>query len=203
MRRAQTAEVPALHGAGKALTDGDARDVYLLAGDKVVSADFGADRQKVVLGDAKFAHDRLWLDLGAGKLAALGCGLAFRLSSARRENDGVIAIAFRLTRRRLGLFVLTRFFRLQLDRFARGVLECFGVDSAAADNLTTCEIKNRDGRVRAVFTENAHHADLARDDASTTGGFFAHRDQPRTWICTSTPADRSSFISASTVCGVG
>ncbi len=51
---AQTAEVPALHAAGKTLTDRGAGDVDELADDEVVGLDLGADRDQRVLGDAEF-----------------------------------------------------------------------------------------------------------------------------------------------------
>src|SRR5690348_5971764 len=51
---AQTAEIPALHTAGKALTDRGAGDVDELADDEMVGLDLGADRDQRVLADAEF-----------------------------------------------------------------------------------------------------------------------------------------------------
>jgi hypothetical protein len=70
VRGAQTAEVPALHGAGEALADGDAGDVDLLAGNKMVGAEFGADRQEVVFGNAEFARG-FWIENGRAQDVSL------------------------------------------------------------------------------------------------------------------------------------
>src|SRR5690606_33305648 len=85
VRGAQTAEIPALHRAGETLTDRNARDVDLLADNKMVGANFGADRQKVVLGDAELAHDRFRLYFRARELTALGLRRALRLGGASAE----------------------------------------------------------------------------------------------------------------------
>src|SRR5277367_931659 len=68
---AQTAEIPALHAAGKTLADRSAGDVDELADDEMVGLDFGADRDQRVLGDTEFRELALGLDLGDGELAAL------------------------------------------------------------------------------------------------------------------------------------
>src|SRR5215204_1908661 len=68
---AQTAKVPALHAAGKTLTDRGAGDVDELADDEMVRLDFGADRDQRVLRHAEFRDLALGLDLGDGELAAL------------------------------------------------------------------------------------------------------------------------------------
>src|SRR5690606_5791391 len=54
VRGAQTAEVPALHGAGEALADGLGLDVDLLAGDEVVGRELGAHVHHRVRVDAEF-----------------------------------------------------------------------------------------------------------------------------------------------------
>src|SRR5690606_5588712 len=72
VRGAQAAEIPALHGAGETLTNGDARDIHFLADNKMVSAQLRADRQQVVFRNAEFAHNGFRLDLGARELAAIG-----------------------------------------------------------------------------------------------------------------------------------
>src|ERR1700742_3147935 len=69
---AQTAEIPALHAAGKALADRSAGDVDELTDHEMVSLDFGANRDQPVLRDAEFRDLALRLDLGDGELAALG-----------------------------------------------------------------------------------------------------------------------------------
>src|SRR5205085_4418634 len=51
---AQTAEIPALHAAGKALADRGAGDVDELTDHEVISLDFGADRDQAFLRDAEF-----------------------------------------------------------------------------------------------------------------------------------------------------
>src|SRR6516225_10257195 len=53
VRAAQTAEVPALHTAGKALTDRGAGDVDELADDEVVGEDLGAHGDHGVRGNAE------------------------------------------------------------------------------------------------------------------------------------------------------
>src|SRR4029077_5291073 len=68
---AQTAEIPALHAAGKALTDRGAGDVDELADDEMVGLDLGANRDQRVFADAEFRELALRLDLGDRELAAL------------------------------------------------------------------------------------------------------------------------------------
>jgi hypothetical protein len=41
--------------------------------------------------------------------------------------------------------------------------------------LAASEIEHSDRNVRIVFTEDTHHADLARDDAGATGLLLSHR----------------------------
>src|SRR6202012_4768105 len=69
---AQTAEVPALHTAGKTLADRSAGDVDELANHEMVGLDLGADRDQRVLRHAEFRDLALRFDLGDGELAALG-----------------------------------------------------------------------------------------------------------------------------------
>src|SRR5256885_6022189 len=68
---AQTAKVPALHAAGKTLTDRGAGDVDELADDEMVRLNLGADRDQRVLRHAELGDLALGLDLGDGELAAL------------------------------------------------------------------------------------------------------------------------------------
>src|SRR5260370_38821682 len=76
---AKAAEIPALHAAGKTLTDGSAGDIDELADHEMVGLDFGANRDQRVLRDAEFGDLALGLDLGDRELPA------FRL----RQIDGL------------------------------------------------------------------------------------------------------------------
>src|SRR6478672_8842449 len=89
---AQTAEVPALHAAGKALADRGAGDVDKLADHEMVSLDFGADRDQRVLRHAEFRDLALGLDLGGGELAALGLRHVNGLARARAELQRHITV---------------------------------------------------------------------------------------------------------------
>src|SRR3546814_11887390 len=77
--RAHTAETPALHRTGKALTLGHALDVDDLAGDEMVGRQFGADVARRVVGDAEFDELRLGLDFGLAISSALRLGELLRL----------------------------------------------------------------------------------------------------------------------------
>src|SRR5260221_3128226 len=68
---AQTAEIPALHAAGKTLTDRGAGDVDELADHEMVRLNFGAHRDQRVFRHAKLGYLPLGLDLRHRKLAAL------------------------------------------------------------------------------------------------------------------------------------
>src|SRR4029078_949691 len=71
---------------------------------------------------------------------------------------------------------------------------------AVGDNLAIAEPEHRHRHVLAGIGEQPRHPDLLRDHPGTHCKIpFA----PQSLISTSTPAARSSFISASTVCGVG
>jgi len=80
VRRAQTAEVPALHRAGPALAGGGAGDVHILADDEMVGGDFSADRDQGVLIDPEFGQLAFRLNLGDGEMAAVGLGRALHLA---------------------------------------------------------------------------------------------------------------------------
>src|SRR5882757_8940815 len=71
---AQTAEIPALHAAGKTLTDRGAGDVDELADHEMVRLNLGANRDQRVLRHAELGDLPLGLDLGHRKLAALCLG---------------------------------------------------------------------------------------------------------------------------------
>src|ERR1051325_9971182 len=67
MRRAQAAEVPALHRAGESLADRGAGDVDELADHEMVRRDLGADRDQPVAAHAELGELALGLDLGDGE----------------------------------------------------------------------------------------------------------------------------------------
>src|SRR5206468_10613537 len=91
--RAQTAEAPTLHRAGKALALGHASDVDELAGNEMVGADVRADIKQSVIGDAELDDFRLGLDLGLAEGGTLRLGDILRLGLARAELDGGVAVA--------------------------------------------------------------------------------------------------------------
>src|SRR6185437_3990725 len=94
VRRFKTAEIPALHGAGKAAADGDARDVHLLARHEVVGLKLIAHFQHAAGIDPELRHLAAGLDLGLGELAALGLVGILRLGKARAELNGGVAVFF-------------------------------------------------------------------------------------------------------------
>src|SRR6201995_2931491 len=89
---AQTAEIPALHAAGKALADRGAGDVDELADYEMVSLDFGADRDQRILRHAELGDLAPRLDLGEGELAALGLRHVDGLAGARTELEGDVTV---------------------------------------------------------------------------------------------------------------
>ena len=68
VRGAQTAEVPALHGALETFALVGARHVDELAGDKVVGGDLGAHLDEVLGADPELHELALRLHLGDGKV---------------------------------------------------------------------------------------------------------------------------------------
>src|SRR5262249_7566622 len=68
----EAAEIPPLHRAGEAATDGDAGHVDFLSGDEVIGLDEVADVEEILLVDAELGELALGLDLRFGKLAAFG-----------------------------------------------------------------------------------------------------------------------------------
>src|ERR1700730_8727268 len=68
---AKTAEIPALHAAGKALADRSAGDVDELSDHEVIGLNFSADRDQRVFRHAELGDLALGLDLGDRELAAL------------------------------------------------------------------------------------------------------------------------------------
>src|SRR3954468_21656690 len=67
---AQTAEIPALHAAGKTLADRSAGDVDELADHEMVCLDLGANRDQRVLAHAELGDLPLGFNLGHRELAA-------------------------------------------------------------------------------------------------------------------------------------
>src|SRR5204862_288069 len=94
MRRAQPAEIPALHAAGKALADAGAGDIDILAGDEMRRGDLGADIDERVLGDAKLGELCLGFDLGLREMAALRLRDILDLGGADTELQRGIAVLF-------------------------------------------------------------------------------------------------------------
>src|SRR6202000_3318292 len=92
VRRLETAEVPALHGAGEAAADGDAGHVDLLALDEMIRLDQVADVEKVRRIDTKFCQLLPRLDLGLREVPAVGLGEVLRLGKARTELDRGVAV---------------------------------------------------------------------------------------------------------------
>ena len=92
MRGAQTAEVPALHAAGEALTDRGAGDVDELTDDEVIRLDLGADRDHRICADPELLDPALRLDLGDRELAALGLRHVNGLAAARTELERDVTV---------------------------------------------------------------------------------------------------------------
>ena len=92
MRGAKTAEVPALHAAGKALTDRDAANVDELTFDEVVGGDFGADRDQRILGDAKFRELAARLDVGLREVTAIGLAHIIGTAQAGTQLQRNVAV---------------------------------------------------------------------------------------------------------------
>src|SRR6516164_6846989 len=164
---AEPGEIPALHRAGPALAGGGAGDVDKLADHEMVGGDFGADRDQALFIDAEFSELSLWLDLGDGKMAAVGLGGALRLAHAGAELQRHVAVLL------------------------------FG---AVADDLAIAEPQYGHWHMFTAFGEQARHADFLCEHSGTHCVLLRG---PYSLISTSTPAARSSFMSASTVCGVG
>src|SRR5262249_45349721 len=147
---AQAAEIPALHGAGETLADGDAGDVDLLSRNEVLGANHGAYRQEVVGADAELADHFFGFDLGARELAAHRLRLVFGFGLAGGELQRAVTVALGFARGRFAAGVFSRLLRLQRNGGAGAVLELLGVDSAAADDLATFEVEHRHRHVGAV-----------------------------------------------------
>src|SRR5690606_26592442 len=94
VRGAQTAEIPALHGAGEALADGLGLDVDLLAGDEVVGRELGAHVDHRVRIDAELGDIGLGLDFELREGFALGLVgvLGLLRASAQLESDVAVTL---------------------------------------------------------------------------------------------------------------
>ena len=92
MRGAQTAKVPAFHATGKTLADRRAGNIDKLADNEVVSGNFGADGDERVFADAELGELALGLDLGNGKMPALGLADRVRAAFAGAELERDIAV---------------------------------------------------------------------------------------------------------------
>src|SRR5438045_5500848 len=92
MRRAQPAEIPALHAAGKALAYAGAGHINILPGDEMRRGDLGTDIDKRVLGDAKLGELCFRLDLGFSEMAALGLSDILDLGGADPELQRGVAV---------------------------------------------------------------------------------------------------------------
>src|SRR6266850_6461225 len=79
------------------------------------------------------------------------------------------------------------------------------VVGAHRNDLQVVHLQHGDGHVLACVVEDAGHANLLGDETATHGPVpsLPWPAQAPSLISTSTPEARSSFISASTVCGVG
>src|SRR5262249_888265 len=133
-------------------------------------------------------HEVIGGDLGAGRNHAVGADAEL----------GKLALGFNLGDREIAALSLADVAHLaptgaELQRHI-AVL----VRGAVADDLAFVEPQHRDRHMLAGLGEEARHAHLLCDHAGAP--LVLH---PYSLISTSTPAARSSFISASTVCGVG
>ena len=149
---AHTAEVPALHGAGKTLTDGETGNVDLLARHEMVGQHFGANFRELARG-AEFHQLALGRNAGLGEAAALRLGraLGFRLAGAH-HNGGVAVIAGD------GLLLFLA---------ALVHLDLTVLIGAQANDLAALKAENGHRDVAAFFVEDARHAQLLGDDAGT------------------------------------
>src|SRR5499426_1535337 len=92
VRGAQAAEVPALHRPGKTLADRRAGHVDILADDKMVGRDLGADRDQRIVADAELGDLALGLHLGHGKVPALRLRDVLDLARAGAELQRDVAV---------------------------------------------------------------------------------------------------------------
>jgi len=92
VRRAATTHVVTLDDALETLADRRARHIDLLAGDKVLDGDLGADIDHVVGRDAELGNLRLRLDGSGREMAAHRLRRVLHLGEANAELNGGVAI---------------------------------------------------------------------------------------------------------------
>src|SRR4029078_2489786 len=91
--------------------------------------------------------------------------------------------------------------RLGFDQAELHGLVAVGLCGLALHDHAWTGLQHRRRLDGPVLGEQLRHADFSADDSGDHGYFPC--SFPNALISTSTPAGRSSFISASTVCGVG
>src|SRR5260221_4103086 len=189
---AQAAEIPALHAAGKALADRGAGDIDKLADHEMVGLDFSPHRNQRVLRDAELRDLALRLDLGDRDLAAFGL----------RQIDGLAGAGPELQRDmtvRLGRAVAQHLAIAQLQHGHGDMLAGLRKDPRHPDLL--CDHSGAHRCASCSFCpEGLANLQCEHDPIRKPAPTFG---QAQSLISTSKPAARSSFISASTVCGVG
>ena len=94
VRGTQTAEVPALHGTGKALTNARAANVDLLAADEVVGRQLCAHVDQVAFRHAEFHQLLARGNPSLGEVAAHRLRSVLGLGVAEAHLHGAVAIAF-------------------------------------------------------------------------------------------------------------
>jgi len=85
-------EIPAFHGAGKAVAFGDALNVHLLPDHEMIRLDGIAHFQHGFFVNAEFGQLLAGLHFGLGELAALGLVGILGPGESRPELDGGVAI---------------------------------------------------------------------------------------------------------------
>ena len=91
---AQTAEVPALHGALETFTLRRSRYIDELARNKVVRSNFGADFDEVLWADAELDKLALGFDFSLSEVAAISLRQTRGLTRTGTELERGIAILF-------------------------------------------------------------------------------------------------------------
>src|SRR3954453_19272233 len=220
--RAETAEAPALHRSGEALALGHAGNIDQLAWNEVIGADVRADVEQSIVGDAELDDPYFRLDLGLAEGDALRLGNVLRLRLASAKLHGGIAVAVRFT-------AADDLHVVQLqdgNRHGPTVrLEQAGPSDLLRDHAGAHD-PNSSNRGTRPFPGACSPSKYLRappglvprieyGTAGTQPGASLRRYHPisrssrcatscyASLISTSTPAARSSFISASPVCGVG
>src|ERR1700757_2865320 len=88
----QASEIPPLHRASPAFAGRRTRDVDKLADDKMISCDFGSDRNQRVFIHPEFGKLAFGLDLGNCKMTAIGPRSALHFAQAGAELQRDIAV---------------------------------------------------------------------------------------------------------------